>query len=252
MTTNWDGYLWLLLLLGPLLILQRSLHRNIQAIFLLLTKRAEISLALFSLLFFPGVLIHEVSHFLVARLLGVGTGRFSLIPRAMPNGRLQLGYVETAKTDILRDTLIGAAPLVAGGLFVAYAGLNRLGLEAVWVAIQSMQASQVWAALGLISEQQDFWLWFYLTFVVSSTMLPSAADRRAWPSVGIVLVVLLALALVSGAGQWMTETLSPLVNRALLALDIVLGISVLFHLALLPLIWVIRRLLEKLTGLQVT
>lgn len=252
MTTNWDGYLWLLLLLGPLLILQRSLHRNIQAIFLLLTKRAEISLALFSLLFFPGVLIHEVSHFLVARLLGVGTGRFSLLPRAMPNGRLQLGYVETAKTDILRDTLIGAAPLVAGGLFVAYAGLNRLGLEAVWVAIQSMQAPQVWAAFGLISEQQDFWLWFYLTFVVSSTMLPSAADRRAWPSVGIVLVVLLALALVSGAGQWMADTLSPLVNKALLALDIVLGISVLFHLALLPLIWVIRRLLEKLTGLQVT
>lgn len=251
MVANWDGFLWLLLLLGPLLIFQRSLHRNIQAVFLLLTKRAEISLALFSLLFFPGVLIHEVSHFIVARLLGVSTGRFSLLPKAMPNGKLQLGYVETAKTDILRDALIGAAPLVTGGLLVAYAGMNRLGLEPVWIALRGLHGSEVWTALSQITNQQDFWLWFYLTFTVSSTMVPSGADRRAWPSIAIVLAILLVLALVSGAGPWMAETLAPLFNAALQALDIVLGISVLFHLALLPPIWLLRRLMEKLTGMQV-
>lgn len=251
MAENWNGYMWLLLLLGPLLISQRSLHRNLQAVFLLLTKRPELSLALFSLLFFPGVFIHEVSHFLIARLLGVRTGRLSLIPTVTPNGKLQLGYVETARTDILRDTLIGAAPLIAGGLFVAYAGLNRLGLETVWQAAQNMDIKVIWSALFEMTKQQDFWLWFYLTFVVSSTMLPSASDRRAWPSVAMVLILVLILAFASGAGSWMTETLSPLVNKALLSLDIILGISVMFHLVLLPIFWLLRRLLERFSGLKV-
>lgn len=252
MVANWDGFVWLLLLLGPLLILQRSLHQNIQAVFLLITRSPEISLALFSLLFFPGVFLHEVSHFLVARVLGVRTGRFSLLPRAMPNGKLQLGYVETAKTDILRDSLIGAAPLVAGGMFVAYAGLYRLGLESVLSAMQDPQLDVIWAALKESMSQPDYWLWFYLTFVVSSTMMPSAADRRAWPSIGIVLALLLGLALISGAGPWMANTLAPLFNEALRALDIVLGISVLFHILLLPPFWILRRILEKVMKMQVT
>ena len=91
-----EGLVWFLLLLGPFLFLQRSLHREVQAFFLLLTRRQDISIVIFSLLFFPGVLLHETSHYLMARLLNVRTGRFSIIPRPLPDGHLQLGYVETA------------------------------------------------------------------------------------------------------------------------------------------------------------
>jgi hypothetical protein len=103
------GFLYLLLLFPPLIYLQRFLQREIQSIFLLITRQADISTALFSLLFLPGVLLHETSHYLMAHLLGVKTGRFSLIPKKVEDGRLQLGYVETAKTDFVRDALIGAA-----------------------------------------------------------------------------------------------------------------------------------------------
>ena len=113
MFINLGGLLWLLLLLGPLLILQRGLHREVQAIFLILTRRPDITIVMFSLVFFR-------------------TGRFSLLPRPLEDGRLQLGFVETSSADWLRDALIGAAPLLAGGLFVAYAGLERLGLLTLW------------------------------------------------------------------------------------------------------------------------
>ena len=63
--------------------------------------------------------MHELSHFLSAKILGVQTGRFSLIPQAQANGKLRLGYVETATGGFVRDALIGAAPLVAGSAFVA-------------------------------------------------------------------------------------------------------------------------------------
>ena len=84
------GVGWLLLVLGPLLLLQRRLHWEIQAVFLLLTRRVDISVYLFSILFFPGILLHETSHYVMARVLGVRTGRFSLLPQ--PLQHYLLGY----------------------------------------------------------------------------------------------------------------------------------------------------------------
>ena len=106
-----SGLFWFILMLVPLILLQRLLHREIQAVFLILTRDPRITMGIFSLIFLPGVFLHELSHFLMAKILGVRTGRFSLFPQSLPDGRLQLGYVETTRSDIIRDSLIGAAPL---------------------------------------------------------------------------------------------------------------------------------------------
>ena len=251
MPPNTDGVLYLLFLLGPLLILQRSLHRETQAIFLLLTRRTEFAIMLFSLLFFPGVFLHETSHYLTARLLGVRTGKFSLVPRVQPGGRLQLGYVETASSDWLRDALIGAAPLLAGGCVVAYIGLFHLGLPAIWAPLVAGNVSAALSAIPTLLHQPDFWLWFYLGFVVSSTMFPSPSDRRAWVPLTLVIVALFAFSLLVGAGPWMAQHLATPFNRLLLGVDVVLGISVFIHLVLVPPLYGTRILLSRLTGLQV-
>ena len=245
------GLMWLLLLLGPLFFAQRSLHREIQAIFLLITRRMDFSIVLFSLLFFPGVLLHEASHFVMARLLGVRTGRFSLLPRPLPNGRLQLGFVETQATDWVRETLIGAAPLLTGGLLVAYAGVQRLGLTAAWEALNNGASGALQAALESMLGRPDFWLWFYLAIAVSSTMLPSASDRRAWLPLGLVAVLLLGIGLLAGAGPWLLENAAPYMTRALEAAALVLAISLALHLMLLPSFWLARRGLSRLSGLAV-
>src|SRR5512142_1576675 len=97
-----DGFLWLLVTLVVFVFLQRALHREIQAFFLILTRKPGVTQVIFALIFFPGVVLHEGSHFLAAKLLGVRTGTFSLIPQAQPNGRLRLGYVETYSGGFLR------------------------------------------------------------------------------------------------------------------------------------------------------
>jgi len=245
-----DGIWWLLLTLGPLLILQRLLHREVQAIFLLITRRVDIAMMLFSLVFFPGVLLHEGSHYLMARLLGVPTGRFSLVPHPLPNGKLQLGYVETASTDWLRDALVGAAPLLAGGLFVAYAGLARLGLLTMWRQYSLGGPPLMPGALQDAFNQPDFWPWFYLTFSVSSTMLPSASDRRAWVPLTFTVIILLGLSLIAGAGPWLAANLASPLNLILQSVAVVFGISILVHLVLLPPLWVLRHLISWVTGLE--
>jgi hypothetical protein len=206
---------------------------------------------LFSLLFLPGVLLHETSHYLMARLLGVHTGRFSILPQKMEDGRLQLGFVETAATDFFRDALIGAAPLITGGTFVVFAGLSRMGLITLWDSLAGGQSSAFIIVLTSLTERPDFWLWFYLAFTVSSTMLPSASDRRAWLPLFLVILILLGLTLLAGAGPWLLAHLAPALNSALRAIAVVFGITVLLHLILLPPAWLVRKLISRLVGYQV-
>lgn len=248
--SNLYGLVWLLLALGPLLFVQRRLHREIQSVFLLITRHHEISLALFSLLFFPGVLLHELSHFVAARILGVRTGRFSILPTPMPDGRLRLGFVETVSVDFFRDALIGAAPLLSGGLFVAYVGIQRLKLTLLWDSLAYGQLS-VQKALTSIPAQADFWLWFYLAFTISSMMLPSSSDRRAWLPLTLAVAALIVMALLGGAGSWMVVNLAPKLNQVLQALAVAFGISVFLHMALLLPVLCLRKLLSRLTGLEV-
>jgi hypothetical protein len=251
MLAPFDGLFWLLLGLTLLIFLQHSLHREIQAVFLILTRRPVVTQVLFALIFFPGVLIHELSHFLTAKLLGVQTGRFSLIPHAMPDGRLQLGAVETVSGGVVRDALIGVAPLVTGCLIVAYMALFRMQMLPLWDFMRAGDWDIFWVGLGILPRLPDFWLWFYLTFTVSSTMVPSASDRHAWLPVGLVAGVLLGVAILAGAGPWMLDHLAPGLNSFLRALALIFGLSAFIHAFLILPFFLLHRALSKVTGLDV-
>ncbi len=249
--SSFDGLLWLLAALLVLVILQRTLHREIQAVFLILTRRSGVTQVIFALIFFPGVFLHELSHFLVAKLLGVETGNFSLVPQAQPDGKLRLGYVETASGGFIRDALVGAAPLVTGCLFVAYAAIYQLRLLPLWDFIRLAEWNGFWAGLAAVPKAPDFWLWFYLTFTVSSTMMPSASDRHAWLPLGILAGALVGIAIFAGAGQWMLERLAPPFNSFLRALALIFGLSSAIHgLTILPFL-LLHRILARLTGADV-
>jgi hypothetical protein len=238
-------------MLVPLVYLQRLLHREIQIVFFLLTRNKPLTIALFSMLFFPGVFLHELSHFLMAKILGVRTGKFSVIPQALDDGYLQLGYVETEKTDILRDSLIGLSPIVAGTLFVAYAGVVQLRLDALWHVLSNGQTELFWMGLGLLPAVPDFFLWFYLTFAVSSTMLPSESDRHAWLPLGLWVIALLAVAILAGAGGWMLENLAPIFDPWLRSVALLFALSNIVHIVLLIPFHGARRVIAYLMQVDV-
>lgn len=238
---------WLLILLGPLIFIQRRLHWEIQAAFLLLTGRADLSNVLFSLLFLPGILLHEVSHFLMATILRVPTKKFSVIPQTLADGRLRLGYVETAKTDLLRETLIGAAPLLSGILFIAYVGMIQFGFTDIWRSFQASAQIPAQVEVSALVSQPDFWLWLYLVTVVSSTMMPSTSDRQSWLPVLGVGLFMVALGILVGAGPWMLKNIAPQLNVAFSIVALTFAISLVVHILLWPIWFGVRVILGKLT-----
>jgi hypothetical protein len=248
---SFDGLLWLLAASVLLVVLQRSLHREIQAFFLIMTHRVGLTEAIFALIFLPGVFLHELSHFLMAKLMGVQTGKFSLIPQTQPNGKLRLGYVETASGGFIRDALIGAAPLVTGSLFVAYVAIYHYGLLPLWDFLRLAKWDGFWAGLAAVPKTPDFWLWFYLVFTVSSTMMPSASDRHAWLPLGLLAVALFGIAVLAGAGPWMLNNLTNPFNSFLRALALIFGLSVFFQVLLILPFFVFHRILSKLTGVDI-
>lgn len=246
-----DGFFWVVVAMVLLLFLQRALHREIQAVFLISTQNPTFTMFMFSFIFLPGVFLHELSHLVTAKLLGVRTGKFWLLPDVLPDGRLQLGYVEAARTDIVRDSLVGVAPLITGILFVAFAAVDRLHLVVMWDTFRNGQWELFLMGLRILPTAPDFWLWFYLTFAVSSTMMPSESDRQAWMPLGVVSGILLVLVLLAGAGPWMLTHLAPPFNDFLRGTALILLVSILVHgIMILPLL-LIHRLLTRVTRLDI-
>jgi hypothetical protein len=246
-----SGLVWFILMLVPLIVLQRLLHREIQAVFLILTRDTRVTIMIFSILFLPGVFLHELSHFVLAKLLGVRTGRFSIFPQPLPDGRLQLGYVETARSDVVRDSVIGAAPLIAGTLFVAYVAIYHLQMRVLWDAFRNGQFNLFWMGIRALPHVQDFYLWFYLAFAVSSTMMPSEADRHAWLELLISVGVLVAIALLVGAGPWMAANIAPRLSNFLSSVAVIFGLSAFVHILLILPTALVHKILARATGVDI-
>jgi hypothetical protein len=249
--TQLAGLLWLILMLVPLIYLQRLLHREIQSVFLILTRDARITMGIFSIIFLPGVFLHELSHFVMAKILRVPTGRFSIFPQSLPDGRLQLGYVETGRADIVRDSLIGAAPLLVGTLFVAYVAIDRFEMRVLWDVFRNGQLNLFWMGVRALPNVRDFFLWFYLVFAVSSTMMPSESDRHAWLELVISVGVLFAFTLLFGAGPWMLSNVAPRISSFLGFVAVIFGLSNFVHVLLILPTALLHKLLSRVTGLDV-
>lgn len=198
--------LWLALTLPLLILAQRWIHRHLRGVALLLSGDEQSAVIIYALVLFPGVVLHELSHWLSAKLLGLRTAGLSLRPTAHEDGSLQLGYVEyyrDRRLDPVRESLVGAAPLIVGVALILVIGYQIFNLDDLARALGPSADGRWRLAARHILNTGDAFLWLYLLFAVSNAMLPSPSDRRAWPAFLLIVAGVAALCYLFGWQTWL-------------------------------------------------
>jgi hypothetical protein len=246
--------IWVAMTLPVLLLLQRWIQTHLGGIALLLMGRPERAIVLYAIIMFPGVLVHELSHWFMAKILGVKTGSLSLIPRLQPDGSVQLGYVTYYKGQNLgsiRESLVGGAPLLAGTAVILLIGYRVFGVTNLAVAVQSGSIDTLTLALGQVIGANDFLVWLYLFFAISNAMLPSRSDRRAWPAFLWLMATLAVILSLLGLREAVIEGLAGPATTVFGYLGLAFSMAIGEYLFFMLIIYVTEALISRIKGVSV-
>lgn len=143
------------------------------------------SINLMSFIFLPGVIIHELSHLLIAVILFVPVGDMEFTPKKGEE-RLKLGSVEIAKTDPVRRSIIGFAPVFVGLMLVV--GIVYLFTSNILFFKEKEIYVLLVSVLAII----------YFLFVISNTMFSSKVDMEGTLEILITLVIIFLASYILG------------------------------------------------------
>lgn len=230
----------------PLVQIEKRVHRQIQALGLLLTNNPQAAVLIYYLALLPGVALHEGSQWLLAQILRVKIKKFQLWPEK--RGKLiRLGLVEIDdKTDPIRATLIGMVPLATGVAAIAIIGGWRFDVQALLSALGTGDLPSIIQGFNVFVSTPDFWFWIYLVFAVANAMLPEPHDRiNWWLPVGVV-GALTAFLLVLDLGIVLKALLEGFFFKIASALSFTLVMALVVDLFMLGLIWVLIEIFSRL------
>jgi hypothetical protein len=223
--------------------LNQCIFRYLQRVF----KDMRSATLLFALVFLPGVALHEISHWFMAKVLLVKTHHFSLVPSWVGDGTLRFGSVEVSKTDRLRSALIAIAPLLSGVGMVLWLAFNHLHLETVMNGMLALDWQTVRAGLKIFMSTPDLFLWVYIIFTISNTMLPSSADHKIWLPIGIIFAVIYSIVIFMSLGSTTSDWLMSAAMRAAEVLLQAFTIANILNLCLLIPLFVLEKFLTRVS-----
>ena len=240
---------WVVFAIPVLVLLQRWLHRHIHGLAYLITGRRNWAVLLYAIVLFPGVLLHELSHWIAANLLGVRTGSFSVLPKTKADGSIQLGYVEyykSSKVGPIRESLIGSAPLITGTAAILLIAFQVFDVTNLALAAETGDIESLSQAITTLFSTNDFLIWLYLMFAFSNAMMPSTSDRKAWPAFALIMVIVAAALYILGLQDVMIAGLAGPVATVFgylgLAFSLTIGVDLFVIMAVYIFEWVISRL----------
>lgn len=195
--------LWIALTeLALLFFLSRKITAGIFYICYRYTHNKKIGYAVLAMLFFPGTIMHELAHWLIAELLRVRTGEISLYPVIEEQG-VRLGSVAIAKTDPVRRLLVGLAPIIVGILMIM--AITNIYVQyfpdSIIVLISKSHFNLLQHYVLTFSFRVISLIFFYMIFVVGNTMFSSKRDMEGFY---IVMIPLAFLTLAMYLAGWLT------------------------------------------------
>ncbi len=226
---------FILLLLAVAWLNQRIYHQTVILVYQL-TASTEYTFTFYFVLMLPGIFVHEASHWVAAKVLGLRPGKFQIWPRKRGK-KLRLGSVTARSGGIWLDSVVGIAPLVIGSLLIALIGQSVFAAGQVTNALVAGRLGETLTALRNAFRSTDGPLWAYFLFTLANGMMPSAPDREPikpvllYSALAVLIYLLLGMPL-DPLAELFNSLRQPLqsVTSALL-LTILVDLVVLFLLA---------------------
>jgi len=230
--------------------LERWLHQHIFKVGWLVTKSFQTTTILYYTFFLPGVFLHELSYWFAAGVLNVHAKGSIKWPEAQEIAELDLSFVELAKNvSPFRLALITLAPIITGLASVWFIANNILDFNAFFSLIRTGTLADITAAFQRLTSAADFWLWIYLLFTISNTMIPKLQDLRGLRIVLIAIGVVAVLLIFIGVGnQVVLRALAGPVSDALYLLAGTFTIIILIDLLFVIILGTIEAVIERITG----
>jgi hypothetical protein len=189
------------IIIWPLRQLEGWMHKHIQGLGLLITNNPQAAVLVYYLLLLPGVVLHEGSQWVLAKLLRVKVKKFRLWPEKQRGGVIRLGLVEIdSNIDTFRETLVGIVPLVTGVAVIALIGSLRFDTSVLMAAVATGDLPTIFAGISAFVSTPDFWLWVYLVFSIANAMMPEEHDEINWWMIAGALAAVTVFLLVLDLG----------------------------------------------------
>ncbi len=233
------------------MVIKRWLSKHLYGLGLLLGGSHDAAILVYFVLLLPGVLAHELSHWVAAKLLRVPVGKISIGPFHKGGGVTRLGSVSLARTDPVRAGLIGLAPLLTGSILILLIAHHAFGVTVPQRLSAELSPHELLLHLRGYLSVPNFWLWVYLIFSISNAMLPSESDRQAWVSLLVygfaAAVVLYGLGLV----EEVFYPLSGFFVRALDHLSFAFFLTIVVDAVVIVLVVIVERVIMVVAGKRV-
>lgn len=215
-------FFFLFIELATLYLLSRRVIQTLYRLLQKISRSRPIAIWVVSIIFFPGTVVHELAHLFTAEILGVHTGKLTLVPESLEGMEIKAGGVMIAETDPFRRTLIGLAPVIWG----------IVTLSALSYFIRTLLARPQGESLQNTLASGVF---FYLLFSISNSMFSSKEDMKGVIPFTITVLLFAAAGYVTGLRIGLTGELltgSRLVIESLVrSLGVVLAVNLLVLLA---------------------
>jgi hypothetical protein len=245
-------WLGLAAVVWPLLRIQRYIHRHLFGVGFIISKQRGLATLLFYLALGPGVILHEISRYLVAGMFRIIPTGISFFPEEQQDGTFDLGFVQFGLIlNPVYRAIIDLVPLSVGIVAVIAIGGWALGWTDFISSLRTMDIYVIGPAAQTLVNKPDFVLWSYILFGITNTMIPTRKEARGlWLPIAM-LVAFLSVFAVFGVWQAIVRLMNGPVANIVYGLTAVFGVVLFINCLAASLLWIIERVVSGVTRREV-
>lgn len=217
----------------------------------LVTKQYQTTTILYYAFFLPGILLNQAIFWLAAGFLNVSAERTIAWPQKQEIGELKLDFIRLSKNvSSVRFAIISTAPLLVGLVSVWLIANNVLNVPTFLTELNKDGfLVDISTAVSHFTNAPDFWIWVYLAFTISNTMMPNFANLRGWRIIlGIIGVLIVGLYVLGAGDQVVMNNLRGPVTDALNSLSSVFAIIIGVDIFMVVVLGTLEAIIERITG----